>query len=121
VDNAQMKIANNTSHEVAQMAAVQQLLIRLEGELKATGLWNTVVPSAEALASDTPFCIDTLRFSDWLQFVFLVKMQYILDNKLTLPQSMAISPMAEEAFNTEPKPTQDLLLLLIKFDSLFTD
>ena len=103
--------------KIDKRAAVQQLLIALEAELKTTGFWRDISPSTTQLASTEPFCIDTLTFSEWLQFVFLVKMQFLLDNQIALPENMAIAPMAEEAFKTQNQATPALLALLVKLDA----
>ena len=54
---------------------VAALLIDLEGALRSRLLWDADEPSPEALASTQPFCIDTLDFPQWLQFVFLPRMR----------------------------------------------
>ncbi|MCJ8351113.1 YqcC family protein [Moritella sp.] len=97
---------------------VQQLLAAIEAELKNTSLWNKVPPSTDALASTTPFCIDTMAFADWLQFVFLVKMSKLVAMQMPLPENMAIQPMAEEAFKPQTADTRKLLSLILSFDQL---
>jgi len=99
----------------------QQLLAAIEAELQNQSLWNDVKPSAQALASTTPFCIDTLSFTDWLQFIFLVKMKQLVDMQMPLPVNMAVHPMAEEAFKVEPADTRELLSLILSFDQLLNN
>ena len=96
----------------------QQLLAAIEVELKNAALWNEIPPSVEALASTTPFCIDTMAFADWLQFVFLVKMSKLVAMQMPLPENMAIQPMAEEAFKPLTADTRKLLSLILSFDQL---
>lgn len=96
----------------------QQLLVAIGAELKSKSLWNEVAPSAQALASTTPFCIDTMSFTDWLQFIFLVKMQQLVVMQMPLPQGMALHPMAEEAFKALTVDTRELLALILSFDQL---
>jgi len=96
----------------------QQLLVAIEAELKSKALWNDVTPSAEAFASTTPFCVDTMPFTDWLQFIFLVKMKHLVVMKMPLPNKMAIHPMAEEAFKSLTVDTRELLALILSFDQL---
>lgn len=50
------------------------------------------------LNSSLPFCHDTLRFEQWLQFIFLPKMQMLIDANASLPDNCAIAPYAEEYF-----------------------
>ncbi|MFT5808039.1 MAG: hypothetical protein ACI9LG_002339 [Moritella dasanensis] len=99
----------------------QQLLTAIEAELKHRLLWNDVMPSAEALASTTPFCIDTMSFADWLQFIFLVKMNQLVVMQMPLPEKMAIHPMAEEVFKPVSADTRELLALILSFDQLLNE
>ncbi len=39
---------------------VAELLIDIESELRKLGLWSQIPPTEQALASDQPFCVDTL-------------------------------------------------------------
>ena len=77
---------------------VAALLIDLEAELRQRLLWDADEPAVEALASTEPFCIDTLSFPQWLQFVFLPRMRLLLDADLPLPAQCAIAEMAEMQF-----------------------
>lgn len=78
--------------------AVVPLLDKLEQVLVASAMWSAIPPSAEALASEQPFCIDTLTLPEWLQYVFLVRMRRLLDNQLPLPPVSGIAPMVELYF-----------------------
>jgi uncharacterized protein YqcC (DUF446 family) len=88
---------------------VTDLLNQIERELKATGLWALITPSAEAMQSTAPFFCDTMPLENWLQFVFLPRMRALVDGRLPLPQQIAVCPMAEEAF----QPLDQGRLLLI--------
>ncbi len=99
-------------------AHVLQLLTEIEAELKSLSLWQAQPPSAEALASREPFCIDTLTFEQWLQFVFLVKMKQLVVMKLPLPANVSIFPMAEESFKSQSVDTRRLEQLILTFDNV---
>ncbi|MFA7555553.1 MAG: YqcC family protein [Spongiibacteraceae bacterium] len=77
---------------------VASLLIDIEAELRRLDLWQAESPSARALASTEPFCIDTLTFPQWLQFVFLRRMTVLLEQAQVLPDRCSIAPMADEFF-----------------------
>lgn len=77
---------------------VNQALQALAQDLKDLELWQEQAPPPEHLASQQPFCIDTLTFSQWLQFVFLNRMQALVDGQQPLPAQCGIAPMAEEYF-----------------------
>jgi dTDP-4-dehydrorhamnose 3,5-epimerase len=74
------------------------LLQQIESELTALQLWTDEIPSAEALASTAPFACDLMTLAQWLQFIFLPRMQALLDGRLPLPLSCSIYPMAELAW-----------------------
>lgn len=75
------------------------LLIDIECELRRANLWSAETPSAEALASVEPFCVDTMDFQDWLQFVFLPRMQAMLAERAPLPLQCNITAMAETVWS----------------------
>ena len=62
------------------------LLVELENELRALGWWESQAPAAQALQSQQPFCVDTLEFSQWLQWVFIPRMQSIVLTQQPLPK-----------------------------------
>ncbi|MEX1033430.1 MAG: YqcC family protein [Cellvibrionaceae bacterium] len=77
---------------------ISQLLNDVECSLRAMNLWSEERPSPQALASVQPFCVDTLNFEQWLQFVFIERMQFMIDEGLPLPTQCGLAPMAEENF-----------------------
>ena len=78
---------------------VAALLIDLEAQLRTRLLWDIEEPDPTALASTQPFCIDTLSFPQWLQFVFLPRMRALLDEGHPLPTKCGIAEMAEMHFD----------------------
>lgn len=92
------------------------LLDAIELELKALNWWETTHPGAEALASTEPFCMDTLDFSQWLQFVLLARLRAMHDAKLPLPTTIAVYPMAYEAFKGMPENTTALTEAIAQLD-----
>ncbi|HQQ75279.1 MAG TPA: YqcC family protein [Pseudomonadales bacterium] len=87
------------------------LLIDIECELRRANLWSAVTPSAEALASVEPFCVDTLDFHQWLQFILLPRMQTLIAAQAPLPDKCDIAAMAETvwAANVHAKPVIEVL------------
>ncbi|WP_166264880.1 YqcC family protein [Marinobacter caseinilyticus] len=77
---------------------VADSLLRIEAELRRLSVWATETPMPSALQSDKPFCVDTLEFTEWLQFIFLPKMKVLVEQGRTLPQVSGMAPMAEEYF-----------------------
>ena len=103
-----------------QSEQVHALLIDVEAHLRQMGLWQLQPPSPEALASDQPFCIDTLGFDQWLQFIFLPTMYDLLESGQALPSQCGIAPMAEEYFRGTMLPSRALEQTLAAVDRLLT-
>ena len=77
-------------------------------------------PSEDALSSQQPFCIDTLEFTEWLQFVFLERMRMIVEQGHSLPGASGIAPMAEEYFRARPESGDGLVRELEAIDELLS-
>lgn len=99
---------------------VAEVLIDIEAQLRQLGQWHKSRPTAEALASDLPFCVDTLTFPQWLQFVFLPTLYALLQQGETLPERCGIAPMAEEYFRGTGLPSSELVAALVRIDELLS-
>jgi len=95
-------------------------LQQIEAELKEIGAWQRESPSPEALRSTAPFCIDTLSFTQWLQFMMLPKMTVMVGTRAPLPRNIAVAPMAEEALKEHRPSPERLLRLLAELDELLS-
>jgi uncharacterized protein YqcC (DUF446 family) len=99
---------------------VAEVLIDIESELRQLGLWDRIPPSTLALASDQPFCVDTLTLPQWLQFIFLPTFYQMLETGQPLPARCGIAPMAEEFFKGGGLPTSALEEALQRIDNLLS-
>ena len=100
---------------------IAEVLIDIEAQLRQLGQWDSVPPPPQALASDQPFCVDTLTFPQWLQFVFLPTMYGLLEEEgQNLPDRCGIAPMAEEFFRGSGLASGPLVASLVKIDELLT-
>jgi uncharacterized protein YqcC (DUF446 family) len=88
---------------------LKTLLSSLEDELQRLGWWQQQKPSIQALQSQQPFCVDTLEFAQWLQWVFVPRMQSILDAGYALPGQCAIYEMAEVVYREQRTAVAPLL------------
>lgn len=94
------------------------LLEELVQELRRQNVWLATPPSPEAMSSINPFCMDTMAFSQWLQWFFVPRMQAIIDQGSSFPTGSNIKPYAEEALMLEKLETDKLLILIDQFDQL---
>jgi len=100
-------------------AQVDSLLGQINQEMIKQDLWQSTLPSKEALASEEPFCCDTLSFAQWLEFVLLPKMQMLVDSNMELPQEFLILPMAQQSFAKIAQDTIELEQLIGQLDAVF--
>ena len=100
---------------------VAELLIDIEAELRQLGLWERQAPPAEALASEQPFCIDTLTLPQWLQFIFLPRLYRLLEQDAALPDRCGIAPLAEEYFRGTGLPSAGLEQILLRMDEVLSE
>lgn len=101
-------------------ARVADSLLGIEAEMRRLQLWSSTPPSPRALRSNQPFCIDTLEFTEWLQFIFLPRMKDLVEQGETLPAVSGIAPMAEEHFNARPENGAQLIRELETIDRLLS-
>ncbi|MAD77297.1 MAG: hypothetical protein CML20_21395 [Rheinheimera sp.] len=101
--------------------AISTLLDQLETELKQQQLWSDLPPDALAMASTLPFCCDTLRLEQWLQFVFLPRVRLLLKTSRPMPAKVSVLPYAQEAFKAQYPGLCPLLNLIARIDSALTD
>jgi len=90
-----------TSHK---HAALDKCLDELQVCMQAAGLWSEEVPSEQALNSSEPFCVDTLGFEQWLQFIMVVRFKEMIQKSIPLPTHCDMSSMAQEAFKVPAQP-----------------
>lgn len=100
--------------------SIAETLMDIEKELRGLHLWELEMLPADALASDQPFAIDTMTFPQWLQFIFLPRMYFILDQQLPLPSNCGIAPMAEQYFAPLNIHSSALITYLHQIDALLT-
>ncbi len=92
------------------------LLKELELTLQLLQLWQEEMPPEEALASIQPFALDTLEFHQWLQFIFLDRMRFMVATGQALPSAVAIYPMATEVYKEQLEEYALLLDVLARLD-----
>ena len=103
-----------------QYLLVAGLLGELTAELQRLERWQAEHPGEEALASSLPFCVDTLSFDQWLQFVLIPRMEQLVLLQAPLPGNVSIYPMASEVYKEEFAEVADLLRLIARFDLLLS-
>ncbi|WP_227546074.1 YqcC family protein [Marinobacter fonticola] len=109
-----------TKHSITQATYIADGLLAIETELRRLNYWESECPAPEALQSTQPFCVDTLTFPQWLQFIFLPRMKYLIEEDMALPAVSGIAPMAEEFFRREDASGNVVINELARIDSLLS-
>lgn len=94
-------------------------LDELAAELQRRQLWSAEPPPPEALASQAPFCHDTLSFHAWLQWLFIPRVRALIAAGAPLPGNCNIAPMAEVSYAKADWDSTELIDLLRAIDQLF--
>ncbi len=97
---------------------IADVLLEVEATLRINGKWDETSPSNKELASEQPFCVDTLAFEQWLQWVFLPRMKNTLEETKPLPAKSSIFVYAQECLYKNDPYTGSLLKLMKTFDDL---
>ena len=90
---------------------LQTALLELEAAMKAANLWRTPTPDAAAFASQQPFCIDTMSLPQWLRFVFIARLDTLVEQRAPLPASCDVAPAVDAYLIQEGARAQDRMLL----------
>lgn len=101
-----------------ELSSLTDCLQSIEQELRELGWWAQCPPSEQALCSQEPFCIDTLTFEQWLQWVLLPRMRVMLEEQAVLPRQSAIAEMADVVYAEQLGQTVALRRAIKQFDRL---
>lgn len=110
-----MREASDNHGHVHQVA---DLLLAIEVQLRQMNCWQNEPLAAEKYLSDEPFCLNTMTFEQWLQFVLLARLKQLVEDDQPLPTTSGVAPMAEEHYRSGPGPGQALIRELAALDKL---
>jgi len=96
------------------------LLAQLKQELNALTLWQRCRPNTEQMVSTAPFHYDSLTFEQWLQFVFIERINLLIEKSQPLPSEISLLPMAEESFKNLGNKANTLLKVIGQLDCLLS-
>lgn len=106
---------------IQRYTELADLILQLQMAMREAQVWETQQPSVQALASEQPFCIDTMAFEQWLRYVLIERFKEIIEKQHPLPERCHISPMVEEAFRgLEPKRIKHLMLACDALDQFLS-
>lgn len=99
-------------------AQAAQKISEIEAEMQRIGYWSADPLPEEAYDFQQAFAMDTMAFSQWLQFVFIPRVREIIEEHGTFPSNSMVAAQAVREFDGDENTSQ-LLSLLSEFDDLF--
>jgi uncharacterized protein YqcC (DUF446 family) len=102
----------------SELGPFLSLMSEIEQELRRRGQWEPIPPSPKAFESRLPFCCDSMRFTQWLQWVFIPHTRALAEAGGPMPEVSGIRLMAEEALQDCDWKTIPLMVLLDRFDRM---
>ena len=98
--------------------AVADKLAAVEAEMKRIGFWQTEPLPPEKYDFQRGFALDTMAFTQWLQFIFIPRVKEIIASEGEFPEKSHVSAQALRELDGEVDAGR-LLELLGEFDAMF--
>lgn len=90
---------------------------QIEAEMRRVGMWQETPLRPEQLNFKKAFAMDTMAFSQWLQFIFIPRVREAIAAN-SFPKSSSVGAQAVREFDGHPNADR-LVTLLSEFDALF--
>jgi uncharacterized protein YqcC (DUF446 family) len=98
----------------AQAAVV---IDQIEAEMRAIGLWQPEALEPSRYEFSQAFAMDTMTFSQWLQFVFVPRVREIINAYGAFPAQSMVAAQAVREYDSLPEASK-LVSVLSGFDAL---
>jgi uncharacterized protein YqcC (DUF446 family) len=95
----------------------ERKISEIEAEMKRIGYWSPR-NCREAYDFQQAFAMDTMAFSQWLQFVLIPRVRAIIEEKGDFPSESMVGAQAVREFDGDATAS-GLVTLLGEFDDLF--
>lgn len=102
-------------------ASVATAIEAIEAEMRRIGLWNVEPISDEQRRIGGAFGTGSMSFTQWLRWVFVPRVNALLESRAVLPEHSAVGAQAAREWGFSPIEVETLRLesLLAEFDALF--
>ena len=100
-------------------SVVEKKIAAIEAEMKRIGYWSASPLPDEAYDFRQAFAMDTMAFSQWLQFILIPRVRQIISERGEFPTDSMVGVQAMREFDGDENAA-DLVSLLGEFDRLFT-
>lgn len=108
-------------NKISKKEQVVLSLSNIKTELDKLGLWSNGRnrPNEIAFLSGMPFCMNTMEFHQWIEFVLYPRMMEIVNSDNPLPERVLIHTYAQEIYRGRWQEYKDLIKTLMEFDKIF--
>ncbi|MCE0493061.1 YqcC family protein [Vibrio salinus] len=105
------QVQKKSHHKImTHFTDIRNLLHDLEDALTMQSLWDEESPEQEILLSRTPFAMDKLEPHQWLQWIFIPKMNQAIQLQ-SIPNGFTMTPYFEECWKEKPAMATILKIL----------
>ena len=106
------------SSSVDLYSEAERKISEIEAEMKRIGCWSFEPLPEEAYEFQQAFAMDTMAFSQWLQFILIPRVRSIIEQKGDFPSESMVGVQAVREFDGDATAS-GLVTLLGEFDDLF--
>ncbi|MGN1281458.1 MAG: YqcC family protein [Succinivibrio sp.] len=108
-------------NNIEKTEKLKSSLSAIEQELKKLNLWSfgKARPEDSAFESLIPFCMDTMDFHQWLEYVLIPRMRILVQEQRELPENVLIHTYAQEIYRGRWQEYKELIKILMEFDKIF--
>ncbi|MGH2361807.1 MAG: YqcC family protein [bacterium] len=96
---------------------IKEKIASIEAEMKRIAMWQQGPLEPEKYEFHAAFAMDTMAYSQWLQFVFIPRVHEVLDSYGPVPRQSSVGAQAIREFDGYNEAS-DLVTLLCEFDGL---
>lgn len=109
----------NVKHDIN---AIVEQLNKLEQELKDLNLWGgeQARPSEQDLNTTNPFGVDVIEFHQWLEYVLIARLKFMIENSQALPTCMTAHNYAQLKYHGHWTKYRNLIGIIQELDNLIT-
>jgi uncharacterized protein YqcC (DUF446 family) len=100
-------------------STVKEMLQRIIAEMRRIGMYDVPMVSADQLQDMGAFGSDTMAFEQWLRWVFVPRVETLLENDGPWPSTSDVGVFAIKNFDGQDEVSA-LVSLLCEFDALFS-
>jgi uncharacterized protein YqcC (DUF446 family) len=101
-----------SKHETAR-----EKIEEIEREMRSIGYWQEEPLPAEAYDFTQAFAMDTMAYSQWLQFIFIPRVRSIIETDGDFPAGSSVGTQAIREFDGSTE-AEGLVSLLCEFDRI---